>query len=170
MTSPKVAKPAPAAPPAPRITLKGDGMTKQVFSDNVQNDPLFVTARKGSGMVAAYALEGKTHEYRRLGYSYVDPKNIEVMDFGQEFPDTKDFGVYVDVDKNATTHGIGEHVLMWTYAAEKEARQKREMAMSAATRSIGKLQERAEGQNFSIERNEELEEETTIGKFMAPES
>lgn len=82
------------------------------------NSQLYAAARKGSGKHVLWARSGvgpgTVGDYRAEGYKIVDPKDVQTLERLQYYPDKKDFGVWIEIEKGADrVQTIGGMVLMW---------------------------------------------------------
>jgi hypothetical protein len=64
----------------------------------------YANVRKGADFEVMWCNESgpsSVSGYRASGWQIVDPKNVEMLDYGQEFPTEKDFGVFIEFDKKS---------------------------------------------------------------------
>lgn len=126
----------------------------------VLESPLFAQVRPGSGIEIAWGLVQSPHTLTVLGYEPVRPDQVEKLPGGSYFPQKKDIGMYLDLDKKADIVRVGEHILMFITAERKAARIKREQEKARSLRP-----KKAD----ESDRDTESEDTSTINKELAPQ-
>ena len=63
---------------------------------------MYANVRQGADFEVMWCNESgpsSVYEFRASGWQIVHPKDVEMLDYGQDLPLEKDFGVFVEVDK-----------------------------------------------------------------------